>query len=178
MEKVKVELENGKAVMLYESDREVSMDEIREACEANGWEVPEENSNDYWEKVNWIREPEWDDFLANLKYSKVFPKRVVVVGSAGLWYGRRTIVPTVCNTEDLQKFWGKFAINGDYEYHIGYDEDGLFISVPHHDGTNCYHIREITEEGEKYLEKCEENYESTDDIGDEPYSRKIDWFIF
>jgi len=177
-EKIRVELEPGKTIMLYESDRDVGMDEIREYCEVNGWEVPLENSPDYWKTVEWIREPEWDDFISNLKYSKTFPKRVVVVGSEGLWDGRHTIVPTVLPTDDLEKFWGRFAVSGNFEYQVGYDEEGLFVRVVHHDGTNCYHIRELTEEGKEYVEKCEDEYAYPREAGEEPYSRKIDWYIY
>lgn len=178
-QKIKVKLnKNGNPVMLYESDRDVSMDEIQEFCDLNEMEVPVENSSEYWDIVATIREPEWGDFMDNLKYSKVFPKKVVIVGSDGLWDGRHEIVPTVCDTTDLRKFWDKFIPNCDCEVRIGYDTDGLYVQVPHHDGTNCYNIRELTEKGQKYVDKCEDNYERPDKAGQAPYSRKIDWWIF
>ena len=179
-QKIKVKLnKNGTPVMLYESDRDVSMDEIRDFCDVNEMEVPVEDSSEYWDTVATIRELDWDDFIGNLRCSTVFPKKVVVVGSAGLWDGRHEIVPTVCDTSDLRKFWGKFIPNCcEYEVRVGYDKDGLFVEVPHHDGTNFYHIRELTEKGQKYVDRCEDNYERPDKAGQAPYSRKIDWYIF
>lgn len=46
-QKIKVKLKKGgQPVMLYESDRDVSMDEIREFCDLNEMEVPVENSGE------------------------------------------------------------------------------------------------------------------------------------
>ena len=180
-QKTKVIFQKGRdRVMLYESDRDVDMDEIAEYCEVNDWPVPEENSSKYCDMVHQCREFDWEVFMDNCKYSKVFPKKVVVTGSAGLWDGRRTIVPTICDTADLKKFWGKFVPSGAcYEYRVGYDrKGGLFVEVPHHDGTNFYYLRELTEKGQRYVDRCEEQYADPEKAGDAPYSRKIDWWLY
>lgn len=184
--RIKVKLDGRKRVMVYESDRDVDMDEIREFCEINELEVPEENSPKYWDMVNHLREPEWDDFLGNA--ACFFPSCVVVVGKNGLWNGDRAVFhpeylnPTGPSYQERLKavteFFGKFVLDSQCEVRIGYDKDGLFVEVPHHDGTNFYHIREINERGRRYWDACTERYEDPSASLARPcFSRKIDWWL-
>ena len=179
-EREKVNVEPGKTVMLYESDRDVEMEEIKDYCEANEWEVPEEDSSEYWQRVEEIREPEYDNFISNLEYSKKLPEKVVITGSAGLWDGRHEIVPVVSDLSDPKKFFGKFIPNCcDFALHIGYDEDGLFVNVPHHDGTNCYRIHEVTPAGQRYIDRCKKHGVTADQLTeDERFIKKIDYWLF
>ena len=172
-ERQKVVFGNATRVLLYESDRDIPMDEVREHCEANDIPVPEEDSGKYWDIVNDLHDFDWEIFSEELQ----LPENVVVVGAAGLWDGPREVC-SVQHVEDPVKFLGKFIPRcACYEMRIGYDGDGLFVEVPHHDGTNFYHVREITPEGLKYMEKCDNDYCDPLDIDKEPYSRKIDWYV-
>lgn len=174
-EREKVELNGQESVMLYESDREVSMDEIRENCEANDREVPEEGSEDYWVEVSTARDWDWEDFIDALKWECKLPANVLVTGHAGLWDGPHGTCTPV-KVDDPVKFFGMFIPRcSEYELRIGYDKEGLFVEVPHHDGTNFYHVREITKQGLKYLAKCEDDYCTPVDI--EKYTTPIDWRI-
>ena len=185
--RIKVKLGDRKRVMFYESDRDVDMDEIREFCEINEIEVPEENSGKYWDIVTQILEPEWDDFIGNVACSD-FPACVVVVGKNGLWNGERPVFhpeyikPTGPSYQERLKavtaFFGKFIPNCQCELRIGCDKDGLFVEVPHHDGTNFYHIREVNERGQRYWDACTERYEDPSVSLAQPcFSRKIDWWL-
>lgn len=173
--RIKVKLGGRKRVMVYESDRDVDMDEIREFCEINELEVPKENGSRYWDMVNHLREPEWDDFIGNAAY--FFPEYVVVVGKNGRWDGDRAVFHPE-HVTDVAKFFGKFVLESQCEVRIGYDKDGLFVEVPHHDSTNFYHIREINERGRRYWDACAERYEDPSAALALPcFSRKIDWWL-
>lgn len=178
--KIKVKLEkdakgNKVPLMLYESDREVTEDEVREWCEDNDTEVPAKYSREWWDIEAWIKEPEWEMFTEFLK----LPEQVVVTGSTGLWDGPRAVCTAVdVDPRNPEAFFGKFEVRGScFEMAIGYDEDGLFVRVSHHDGTNRYHIRELTERGKAYLDRCEEKGVDPERLDSPGYSRKIDWYV-
>ena len=174
----KVELEDGKNVYLYESDRSVPMDEVREQCEANGMDVPEENSRGYWEIVDELIQWDWECLCMNIRSSKKLPEKVVITGYCGRWDGRRTIKPVITDMADPEEFFRQFAVNGDYKLSVGYDEDGLFVSVVHHDASDFFTILEVTEAGRKYLERCARHDVEPDILSEEKFTSKIDYRIF
>ena len=173
----KVELKKGEATYLFQSDREVTMEEIKDNCEANEIEVPEEDSPEYWEWVNTFRDWDWQNFEENLKYSKRLPGQVVITGELGLWDGRHEIIPVLADmAEDPVGFFGRFTRNGgtECELEVGYDEDGLFVTVRHHDGTNRFRVLEVTDAGKRYLDRGDE----ADILSDPKYTKKIDYWLY
>lgn len=173
-----VEIEGDTPVFLYESDRDVSMEEIKDHCEANDLECPEENSSEYWDMVSQFQRWDYEDLIANLKHSSKVPAKVIILGHCGLWFGDREIVPEIIDMSDPEKFLQKFAVSGDYHLHLKYDKKGLYASVCHHDGTNVFRIREVTDAGLRYLERCERMGVPSDLVTEEPYSRKIDYWLY
>ena len=172
-----VELKDGNSVYLYDSDRDISIEDVREWHEGN--EDIEENSSEYWDEIDNMRGADWDDFISNLTNSKAVPKKAVIIGAVGTWHGNCNIVPVVAEFYGNEKpFLQKFAISGDFEMAVGYDDDGLFVRVAHHDGTNFFHIREVTTAGENYLTRCKCTGETPESICSALYSRKIDWWLF
>lgn len=169
---------SGGEVMLYESDRTVTMDEIRENCECNDRDVPEEGSRAYWDEVCHAREFDFDDFLGNLKYSTATADRYVITGYFGGWRGTRSIVPSVVPTSDWREFWAKFAVSSSFEMHVGYDKDGLFVKIFHHDGTCLYRIREMNRRGENYLARCAERGEDPVELGSDKYSYPVTYWLY
>lgn len=176
----KVKLEKDETKYLYQSDREVTMEEIKDHCEANERDVPEENSSEYWDLVNDFREWDWDDFETNIKYSRKLPKQCVITGTLGLWDGRHEIIPVLMDMAgDPMAFFGRFTRNcSDYEMEIGYDEEGLFVKVSHHDGTNRFRVLEVTNAGQCYLERCALHGKEADILSSPKYTRKIDYWLY
>lgn len=176
----KVKLEKGETKYLYESDREVTMDEITEHCEANERDVPEENSSEYWDIVHDFHEWDWEDFEGNIKCSKILPGQCVITGTLGLWDGRHEIIPVMMDmAEDPIAFFGRFTRNcGDFEMEIGYDEEGLFVRVSHHDGTNRFRVLEVTDAGQRYLDRCDYKGDEADILSSPKYTRKIDYWLY
>ena len=174
----KVVLKKGETTYLFQSDREVTMEEIKDNCEANEVEVPEEDSTEYWEWVNTFRDWDWRDFEENLRFSKRLPGQVVITGELGLWNGRHEIIPVLADmAEDPVKFFGRFTRNcgGDCELEVGYDEDGLFVTVRHHDGTNRFRVLEVTDAGKRYIER---DGDEADILSDPKYTKKIDYWLY
>ena len=86
---------------------------------------------------------EWSDFLDNLKYSGICQNDFIIVGSLGLWDGRRSIDPLKIDNliEAIER-----CCNGDYitikkvNGHIG-------VTSIHHDGTNSFDIFMLNDKG-------------------------------
>ncbi len=173
----KVELKEGEATYIYQSDRDVTMEEIKDHCEANELEVPEENSTNYWELVSDFRDWDWQDFEDNLKCSSKLPGKVVIPGKLGLWDGTHQIIPVLADmAEDPVGFFERFTRNcgADGELAIGYDKDGLFVTVRHHDGANRFRVLEVTDAGKNYIES---DGDEEDILSDPKFTRKIDYWL-
>ena len=179
-EKVDLSKNDGK-LLIFESERDVSNEEIAEHCEANEMEVPEEGSEGYWEIVNFLREIDWESFIGNLSCSRKLPEKAVITGALGLWNGPHRIVPKIADLAgDPKGFFQKFALEGDFSMEVGYDNDGLFVRVHHHDGSNCFRVLEVTGAGERYLERCKRHGEEPEMLMDEAlgYTAKIDYWLY
>ena len=142
---------NGEIVFL-DTTRIPSMDEIRELCECNEWEVPEEDSDKYWELVNTIKENDCD-----LLSDCVDLGWCVMQGSCGLWTGNSACgtVENIGGGKELLNF--AFTGRGIDDVRISVTkEDGLCISAYHHDGTNHYVLRQLTPAGERYYQRWQD----------------------
>lgn len=128
----------------------------------------EENSNEMYERIDQEIESEIDSFWGNLKYSKYNNNKCVIVGSLGLWNGRRGIVPTVC--ESVSKAIEK-CFDGNFEKYVTVKQVNghLEVTVAHHDGTNYFSIHLLNEKG-----KATEN----GDLSNRRYHKAIKGFIF
>ena len=124
-------------------------DYLRETALECGWvdeEITEEMLYDwrYFEdEANWDAEK---SMLADFFKGKT----VGFFGDIGLWDG-------VFKAGKIGEFWDLFdeAIE-DCAYFRLYDENGHFyLTCSHHDGTNHFEIKEITDKGEGYLERWE-----------------------
>ena len=106
---------------------------------------------DYDDKEWGLKEKSLKRFFSN------YLGKWIMTGSCGLWDGKHP-AGTVFDTFD--DFFYK-AIK-DCAYWKFWDENGhLYFQCSHHDGTNFFEIKQITERGERYLENWE--YGSWDD---------------
>ena len=119
-------------------------------CKDNELEPAEEYSEEYW---RWIHQEIDDDiecFFENLKYEKgVTSWPCVVTGSLGLWNGRFDIES--CKCENLAAAVKKCWDRCDYVRVTG--ENGVvYVDAIHHDGTNRFEIRPLTELGRERMD--------------------------
>lgn len=132
-------------VTMLDTTRIPEHSEVVECCRVNDWEIPEENTPDWWDKANIIKEDELECFKMDLG---VHPGKCLAVGSAGLWYGRRDggTFLEVNKPEDLF-----YLVSNCDDVKVTVDpDDGITVRGYHHDGTNIYVVRQLTEAGERF----------------------------
>lgn len=171
--------EKGEFVIL-DSMASPDYDRIKGDCEANDWDIPEVDSDEYWEHWHCILDSDLEIFRDSFADLGL----VVMRGKAGLWYGDRDC-GNVARVENGDQF---LAIamhgNGVDDCRVYFTkEQGLCSDGYHHDGTNSYAYRQLTEKG-KELYTAWENYEIElnerdlhEKLWQPEYSTKIDWFL-
>lgn len=116
-------------------------------------EKEEITNDDIWNEIYEQDASNWEDEKARL-VDFFDGSTWILQGYAGCWDGRHKGGYVFTDFEDM---WYKATEDCDY-YHI-YDKNGhLFLQCSHHDGTNLYEIKKVTEKGEKYLENWEDNW--------------------
>lgn len=123
----------------------------RENLSENGNADPSEN--EIWEEIYFLSGLHWEDEEAELQ--RFFKgSRWLAVGALGLWTGRHAAGDVFDSFED---FFYK-AIK-DCDFWKIWDENGhLFLKCSHHDGTNFFEIKRLSERGERVLEAWENNW--------------------
>lgn len=75
----------------------------------------------------------------------------LIMGNVGRWDGSK---PAGSTFSTFREMWYKATLDCDYVKI--YDENGhLYLTCSHHDGTNCFEIKRLTERGAKYPENWE-----------------------
>ena len=147
---------------IYDSTEEISYEDYKEFCEDMGYHVCPEDSEGYWDAVWRQKENDWEDFTNNLEYARTGYEPCMLMGSVGLWNGRRDIVPMLCDNiyDAVMK-----ALSGNYDKEVTVElNDGhLDVYVSHHDGTHSFEIWLLSEKGkvevERPIYKWEKDYE-------------------
>lgn len=108
-----------------------------------------------WEEMRFLEEMYWNDVRYELE--KFFDNGTawLLTGTLGLWYG-------TCNGGFIFNTFDEFTrCLEDCDYVEIYDEKGhLYVTCSHHDGTNCFEIKRISDNGyEWYNNHCHEFYE-------------------
>lgn len=122
--------------------------DVREILSENGNFKP--SDKEIWEEIyfqdeiNWEYEKEnLDDFFKD--------KTWIIFGTVQRWNG---MYPGGIIFTDFWKAWDKATVDCEY-FHL-YDVNGHFyIKCSHHDGTNLFEIKQLTEKGERYYENWE-----------------------
>lgn len=124
-------------------------EDIKEELIEQGYDEEDIADNTILERRYFLDECDWDDVKYEL--TQFFKDKTVgFFGEVGLWHG-------VYKAGKIGDFWSLFddAIK-DCAYIKIYDENGhMYLTCSHHDGTNHFEIKEITNKGCDYLEKWE-----------------------
>lgn len=121
---------------------------LEEHGEEWGWRtVKDIPDNKIWDEVYFTDECYREDFLSELKDFINDNGTFLLVGSIGLWDGVHRGGFMFSSIDELGKAWK------DCNYMEFYDENGhLYLRCSHHDGTNCYEIKKVTQAGIDYYE--------------------------
>lgn len=143
----------------------VSYEDYLEMCEEMEIEPKEEGSSEQIEEVIEYMNDDFGDFKSNLKYSK-WNVPCMITGSLGLWNGRPTIVPVLCDNlvEAIEKCFGSCD-----DLEVNLENGHLEVLAKHHDGTNCFEIHILSKKGLREVERPIYKYEK--DFEPKPY-----WF--
>lgn len=129
-------------------------EEVRECLIENGMEEDEITEEDIWEERYFYDEMDWEDTKITLKDFFNSKSKWMIFGEVGRWDG---VYKAGTLFETFDDFFYKAAKDCDYIHF--YDENGhLYLTCSHHDGTCHYEIKEVTDEGIRYLENWEENW--------------------
>ena len=141
-----------KSKVLFDN-RSINYDEwysfYEEYCLDNDIICKDRESNDFYEWVGETLNMDWDDFFTNLKYDKDNNCECVVLGSLGLWYGRREIQ---ANFVTLKEALYKCVGCGEY-ITISENNGVIEVIVSHHDGTNYFDIHKLNKKGIELVNK-------------------------
>jgi hypothetical protein len=112
-------------------------------CEPQG-----ENSEDFWDWSNETRQMDFDGLLANVSYSDESKVPCIITGQLGLWNGRPTIHPVLCdNVHDaIMRCLGSCD-----DIKVVLENGALSVYAYHHDGTNHFTIHKLSESGKERL---------------------------
>ena len=135
-------------------DLSVYKEEAKEYLWENGNEEPTEEEllsecyildADYWNNAKY----DFDEFFDGSSW--------ILQGYCGRWNGKAKGGKIFTGFKGFMETFGKATMDCDF-IHI-YDENGhLYIQCSHHDGTNLYEIKRVTEAGMKYLDRWEDDW--------------------
>lgn len=132
--------------------REILFEEYGEDSE---WGTPDEVDDSLVSEFlqrDW--EISWEEF--EQKMNAFFQENsAIVVGTVGTWRGALAAGKRVDSLNDLSPIWR------DCDYLYIYEEKGrLFFESTHHDGTNYFELKRLTQRGIDYLENSGETKET------------------
>ena len=131
----------AKEKVLYSNYYEdlMSEEEAREILEEMGNENISEQ--DIYCLINEQNDLDWSDFINEFeKY--LLDKWYVATGTCGLWYGKVEVGKVIPGINTFM------SLIQDCDYVRIVDIDGrLIVKCSHHDGTDCYELRELNDRG-------------------------------
>jgi hypothetical protein len=138
-----------KREMLYSIDAYTKNDFLEYLKEYEGedwckWSA----DDDYYEWESEQLSFDLDDLFCNLKYAEINKQKCMVIGTLGLWFGNREIIPEYC--ENVCDALRKCIDNSDVIFieRIG---NTIEVKTGHHDGTNRFVIIPLSDKGaERY----------------------------
>jgi hypothetical protein len=125
-------------------------EDAREILTENGEEITDEK---IWDQIDFQNEINWEDAQGAL--TDFFDgENWILFGYTGRWDGN---YKAGCVFDDFMKMF--YTAAKDCDYVKFWDENGHFyLMCSHHDGTNTYEIRKITDRGSEYLKNWEYNW--------------------
>ena len=157
---------------LFDSRRDIDYEEIKEICEGNNLEVPEEGdwqSDNYQTAEDIARECDEEYLQDDLLSATCNDDYKILTGVLGLWDGKHEIRYTITK-DDLDEMVKQCLRKSDaLDYKVKLENGALTIYCYHHDGCNIFEIRKLSKKGMKALI---DNYEK--ELKKE-YLKRIKW---
>lgn len=132
----------------YMEDAEEKLLNQMEEYEEEG----EPSEDEIYEEAAWLCEDDWCYYVRPGLENYFSSNPCIVTGSVGLWDGRHRGGLVI---QDIRDF-DRLITDCDYVELIKDDDGHLNMRASHHDGTNYYEIKRLTDAGYEYY--CENNY--------------------
>lgn len=129
-------------------------------CKEEGSTPADENSDDYYNWVEFKKDFDLEVLLTNLTYSKMNEEPVIITGTLGMWNGMKSIYPMLVESENYEPNQGKGrfmnpaivkaiykCINGMDDFKIEHINGSIIVYGYHHDGTNTLRINKLSKKG-------------------------------
>ena len=125
---------------------------IIEILEEDGYKKEEITESMIFDRRDALNDADWELEKEMLKqFFLDYPGKWIMTGNLGLWDGK---YPAGIVFDTFDDFFYK-AIK-DCAYWKFWDENGhLYLKCSHHDGTNWFEVKQMTERGAKYLDNWE-----------------------
>lgn len=135
----------------YYEDLEKSYDDAREYLLDEHDEEP--SDDDIWDYIYEEANYEYDDIITQIMHY-LRDTETIFVGSVGRWDG-------TFDGGDIDTFetlYYKAIKDCDYIKFEEDDNEHLYLTCSHHDGTNCFEIRLLTDKGMKFFDDWNYNF--------------------
>ena len=137
-----------KNVTLY-NDYDYNVEDYRDTylnhCDANGIDVEDDVPMEF---IQNILDEEWFSLLYERLENNPYNTDCVILGTLGLWHGRKQIVPT--REKTLMDAIKNCCRDCDYN-RIDIVDGHIEVTSAHHDGTNVYEIHILNKRGQKSI---------------------------
>jgi len=136
-------------------------DEYLQMCKDCEREPNPEGSREYWDDIYEETVNDWDCFCDNMEYGPFKDCKCMITGNLGLWNGRPTIIPVLCDNplEAIKKCINERGID---DWEVKTEDGHIEVLAHHHDGTNCFEIHLLSKKGEREVEREKYLYEDYD----------------
>ena len=137
-----------KNVTLY-NDYDYNVEDYRDTylnhCDANGIDVEDDVPMEF---IQNILDEEWFSLLYDRLEFNPYNTDCVILGTLGLWNGKKQIVPT--REKTLMEAIKNCCRDCDYN-RIDIVDGHIEVTSAHHDGTNVYEIHVLNKRGQKSI---------------------------
>ena len=148
----KVDYKHGTFVLVDTDPLQFEYESYEEFCEGNDIEPQGEDSTGFLLWCYEEAEEQYNNDMTEIRCCKEYNVPCIITGGLGLWDGHHDIIPTKADSvyDAIEKCCGR-----DGHLKVNFEDGAIVAYFSHHDGTNVFTIRALTESGIKKYEDYE-----------------------
>lgn len=165
----------NKTFTIYDTEKD--FEEYKQYLKDSEEEGYEPTDQEVWDYISDCSQSEWDEISHDLDNFFKQGHAYICKGQVGRWTGRHDGGFLFHSFDELRKAWRDCDI-----LRLSEDKRGrFFIDCAHHDGSNHYEVRRLTERGERYNELHQydmSDIELHEKLFEHPYSQNLNYLKF
>lgn len=144
---------------IYDSSVDYSYEDYVSYCKDNEMKPQPEDSDAYHNFLNTMCNEDYDFFMDSIREIEGNDEPCIISGELGLWDGSHEICPVVVSslTAAIRKCNGSSIEAIEVEF----DDGVINVKAHHHDGTNKFSIRRMTDKGYSAAKRSQDNGDLT-----------------